>query len=61
MSMIDLDIYYPNAKVEMFMQQLKVRLNRDHPTTKVYISTSSPYNHWLYKSYIIYNEKEQKE
>ena len=59
--MIDLDIYYPNAQVEMLMQQLNERLNRDCPTTKVYISTANPYNHWLKKSYIIYNEKEQQE
>ena len=45
--MIDLDIYCPSTKVEMFMQQLKAQLNRDYPTTKVYISTVNPYNHWL--------------
>ena len=55
--MIDFDIYYPNSKVEMFMQQLKIRLNKVCHTRKVYISTTSPYNNWLYKQYIIYNEE----
>ena len=59
--MIDFDIYYPSTKVEMFMQQLKLRLNKYYHTTKVYISTANPYNHWLYKQYIIYNEKEKEE
>jgi hypothetical protein len=59
--MIDLDIYSPNAKVEMFIQHLKVKFNRHHNNTKIYISTVSPYDDWLYKQYIIYNEKEQKE
>ena len=59
--MVDLDIYYVNNDVEMFMQLIKVKLNKDHHTTKVYISTANPYNHWLKKSYIICNEKEQEE
>ena len=59
--MIDIDIYSPNEKVEMFMQQLKMKLNRNYQTAKFYISTANPYNNWLYKSYIIYNEKEQEE
>ena len=49
MSMIDLDIYYPNEKVEMFMRQLEVRLNKPHPVTKIYISTANPYGHWIKK------------
>ena len=57
--MIDFDIYYPNSKVEMLMQQLKIRLNKDYPTIKVYISTTSPYNDWLYKQYSIYNKEVQ--
>ena len=62
--MIDFDIYCPNPKVEMFMEQLKLRLDKDYPTTKVYITSSNPYSNWLYKQYIIYNEnvpEEQKD
>lgn len=57
--MIDFDIYYPNPKVEMLMQQLKIRLNKDYTTIKVYMSTTNPYNNLLYKQYIIYNKEVQ--
>lgn len=63
--MVDLDIYYTNQVVEEFLQLLKVKLNKDYPTTKVYISTANPYNNWLQKLYNFYNNtnliKEQKE
>lgn len=45
--MIDQDIYYTNPKVEAFLQLLKVQLNQDCHTTKVYISTASHDNPWL--------------
>jgi hypothetical protein len=45
--MIDLDIYYPNKTVEDFLQNIKIQLNRDCPTVKVYISTANPYQHWI--------------
>jgi hypothetical protein len=54
--MIDLDIYHTNETVENFLQSLKLNLNKDYPTTKVYISTANPNNNWLQKQYIIYNE-----
>jgi len=59
--MIDLDIYRPNQVVEEFLQSLKVKLNKDYPTTKVYISTASPYNNWLQKLYTFYNNTELME
>lgn len=45
--MIDLDIYCPNSRVEKFLETLKLKLRKPHPTIKVYISTASPYDHWL--------------
>lgn len=45
--MIDLNIYYPNKAVEEFLETLKVKLNKTCPIIKVYISTTSPYDHWL--------------
>ena len=45
--MIDLDICYPNSHVEKFLETLKLKLKKDHPNIKVYISTASPYDHWL--------------
>ncbi len=49
--MIDLDIYYPNQRVEEFLKSLKIKLIKDYHPIKVYISTTNPYNHWLYKFY----------
>lgn len=45
--MIDLDIYYTNKAVEEFLETLKVKFNKTYHTTKVYISTANPYDHWL--------------
>lgn len=59
--MIDLDIYRPNQVVEEFLQSLKVRLNKDYSPIKVYISTASPYKHWLEKLYNFYNSTELME
>ena len=59
--MIDLDIYYPNKTVEDFLQNLKIQLNRDRSTVKVYISTANPHNHWLQKLYNFYNNTELME
>ncbi len=49
--MVDFDIYYTNPKVEMFLESLKIRFNKDYPTTKVYISTVGMGDHWLRKLY----------
>ena len=43
--------YYVNPMAEEFLQLLKSRLSKDHSPIKVYISTASPYNHWLYDLY----------
>ena len=59
--MIDLDIYHTNQVVEEFLRLLKVRLNKDYPTTKVYISSANPYNHWSQKLYNFYNNIELME
>jgi hypothetical protein len=59
--MIDLDIYCPNIAVEKFLEQLKVRLKKDCPTTTVYISTANPYNSWLQKLYKFYYNTESME
>ena len=59
--MIDLDIYRPNQVVEEFLQSLKVRLNKDYHTTKIYISTANPYTSWLEKLYNFYNNTELME
>lgn len=59
--MIDLDVYYPNEAVEEFLESLKVKLKKDHPSIKVYISTASPYNNWLQKLYNFYNNTELME
>lgn len=53
--MIDLDIYYPNQVIEDFLESLKVRLKKYHPSIKVYISTVSSYDNWSQKLYIFYN------
>lgn len=53
--MIDRDIYFTNQVVEEFLHVLKTELGKEYSPIKVYISTSNPYNHWLQKSYIIYN------
>jgi len=59
--MIDLDIYYPNASVEKFLELPKLKLTRDYSPIKVYISTANPYNSWLQKLYNIYNNTELME
>ena len=59
--MIDLDIYRPNREVEGFLEYLKVKLKKDYPPIKVYISTANPYNSWLQKLYNIYNSTELME
>jgi hypothetical protein len=59
--MIDRDIYYPNKAVEEFLESLKVKLKKDNPSIKVYISTSNQYNSWLQKLYNIYNNTELME
>lgn len=59
--MIDLDIYRPNREVEGFLEYLKVKLKKDYPSIKVYISTLNPYNSWLQKLYSIYNNTELME
>ena len=58
--MIDLDLYYPNERVEKFLEQLKIKLNKNYPTTKVYISSARPNSHWLQKIYNFYNNEEVK-
>lgn len=59
--MIDLDVYAPNPVVEKFLQSLKVRLNKDYPTTTVYISTASQDNYWLRELYNKFNNTELME
>lgn len=59
--MIDLDIYYPNQTVEDFLDSLKPKFIKDFSPIKVYISTASPYNHWLQKLYTFYNNTELME
>ena len=49
--MIDLDIYRTNPWVEEFLQSLKVGLNKDCHTIKVYISMANPSTSWLEKLY----------
>ena len=56
--MIDLDLYYPNERVEKFLDSLKVKLKKDYPTIKVYISSAGLNNHWLRKIYNFYNKEE---
>lgn len=59
--MIDLDIYYHNPSVEKnFLESLKLKPTKDHPSIKVYISTANPYNSWLQKLYNFYNKKEEQ-
>lgn len=58
--MIDLDIYNKNQVVEEFLKSLKVKLLTGYPTTKVYISTANPYNHWSQKLYNIRDKKEEQ-
>jgi hypothetical protein len=45
--MIDYDIYSYKPCAEEFLKTLKVKLQNDHPTIKVYISTANPYEHWI--------------
>lgn len=59
--MIDFDIYVPSPRVENLLQSLKIRLGKDYPTTKVWISTANPYNPWLEKLYNFYNKKEEQD
>ena len=49
--MVDFDIYCPDQRVEKFLSELKLKLNKDYPKTKVYISTANQNNHWLYDLY----------
>ena len=58
--MIDIDVYCTNPIVEEFLQSLKVGLNKDYPATNVYISTASPYKHWLFNSTKLMEETEWK-
>ena len=58
--MIDRDIYFTNQVVEEFLHALKTKMVKDCPSTKTYISTASLCYHWLYKQYIIDNNKEQE-
>ena len=58
--MIDFDVYCPSPRVENLLQSLRIRLNKDFPTTKVYISTANPYNNWLEKLYNFYYKKEEE-
>jgi hypothetical protein len=59
--MVDRDIYYPNKTVEEILESLNVKLKKDNPSIKVYISTANPYNSWLQKLYNIYNNTELME
>ena len=59
--MIDRDLYCTNQLVEEFLESLKVKLKKDNPSIKVYISTANPYNSWLQKLYNIYNNTELME
>ena len=45
------DKYYVNPIAEELLQSLKVRLNEEYPTTKVYISTASQDVNWLWELY----------
>lgn len=59
--MIDYDVYRINPKVEEFLKTLKVKLNKDYTTTKVYISTARPYSNWTQILYNFYNNTELME
>ena len=45
------DQYYVNPIADELLQSLKVRLNEEYPTTKVYISTASQDINWLWELY----------
>ena len=47
--MIDFDMYCPNSRTENLLQQFTLKLTKEHPHIKVYISTANPYNNWLYE------------
>lgn len=49
--MVDFDIYCPDQRVEKFLSKLKLKLNKDCPQTKVYMSAANSNNHWLYDLY----------
>lgn len=53
--MIDLNIYKQNKVTEEFLESLQIKLTKDHPPVKIYISTASQYNNWSQKLYIFYN------
>jgi hypothetical protein len=52
---IDIDLYNTNQSVEELLESLKLNLRKDYSPIKVYVSTASPYEHWLQKLYNIYN------
>lgn len=56
--MIDLDIYCPNERTERLLQLLKTQLNKNYPTTKVYMSSVGMNDHWLQQIYNFYNKEE---
>ena len=56
--MVDLDLYCPSERVEKLLEQLKIKLNKDYPRTKIYISSASLDSHWLQKIYNFYNKEE---
>jgi hypothetical protein len=47
--MIDFDIYVPSPRVENFLQLLRIKLNKDYPTTNVYISSAGYNDNWIRK------------
>ena len=49
--MVDFDIYCPDQRVEKFLNEIRLKLNKDYPKAKVYISAVNPNNHWLYDLY----------
>jgi hypothetical protein len=53
--MIDRDIYYQNKTVEEFIESLKTKFKKSCSHTKIYISTTNPYDDWLKKIYSSYN------
>lgn len=60
MKMIDIDMYNGKPAVEEFLESFKLKLRKDYPPIKVYISTANPYNSWSQKLYNFYNKKEEQ-
>ena len=56
--MMDWDLYYPNEYVEKFLDSLKVKLKKEYPAIRVYISSVGMNDHWLQKIYNFYNKEE---